>query len=229
MYKRNEKMKKISKIQLVLFTITCICFIYILINIYIYTGTKTNNSKLSFKDTYSPWLISPTNIEIDSQGLIYLSTNRNIIVLNENGKFLYSYRVDTSGAYLFKIDDADNIVVGLVRENYIYIYNQSGIIISETLQSDTKWHKDLPESNKVISSNGVVYECTNLFGYTRIATINGNNKEIIYSIPFNLFILKYFIAITFIGYFLSIVLIVLRTLPEKQKKYFGNLYKYLDQ
>lgn len=62
-----------------------------------------------------------------------MSTKKDIIVFNDDGKFLFSYHVDTSGAYRFKIDYADNIVIGLVRENYVYIYNHDGIILNETL------------------------------------------------------------------------------------------------
>lgn len=105
--------------------------------------------------------------DVDDDGNIYFATTSmsgdGIVIYNDKGDYKYTLPIETLGALGVKIDEDNNILVYIIRQNLIVQYNNMGTKIKtiedvgHSRRSSFFW----PENRDVRERNGVRYMNTN--------------------------------------------------------------------
>lgn len=180
-------------------------------------GTNgVQNLKEKYRDIYAmdnecKPLVTPNGIAVDSEENIYIvNTLFSKVQVYKNNQYLYSYTIYTDGSMKIKIDQNDNIYLSLAR-SYIGLkfFNKQLIEAVDDYRNYSDYVNQEIKLNYCKDVYGNTYQLHSIFGYDYITKKNINGEiSTVYSIPISHYLLKLFLGILFILFFLGVVLLV---------------------
>jgi len=179
-----------------------LCIIYIIFVFFISYFSRQSISVTTIRSNYRPWLITPNNIDVDSQDRLYISVYDVIVVYDSDGNYLYTLDFQTPKTFNFYINNEDKIIV--TTGSKYYKSDLDGNNVEE--YDGTRY---IFVDNKKVTSNGNTYKLSNYLGYTKVVKTNETISQVVYRIPIHLYVAKItiFIAQMSFCYVVAIIFI----------------------
>lgn len=157
--------------------------------------TVQENLQIAVMESFPPTGAEPFScFDVSSSGKIALKMGggetKEILVLNENGDFLYGFAVQTAGEVAVGWEN-DNVVIYFVRSDLAVAVNEQGDILSiqeieNTIENNTYWNQTVYAQKRVCGESTYVMgdsnPLLNIFSGTSILQkIDANgNKTVLY-------------------------------------------------
>lgn len=147
---------------------------FLLIFICIFFSSKVTAADRMVFPKYNLSNADYSGIAISKNGNIYLGnhTKEEVDVYNKNGDFLMSLPCETYGDFTFDIDQNNHILIGIIREQMLLVYDEKGNLLSSENDSGNAYNKFSNNNcSKYIESNGEIFIIQKKFGDTKIMRI----------------------------------------------------------
>lgn len=188
----------------------------LLILLILFLGTfKTNiNAESTIKGKTKNKLNNYSKgIVIDSSGNIYIGNQilGEVDSYSKDGKYMYKLSCNTYGEVRIDIDNNDNIMIGVAREETLLVYDKLGKLISTNNDPDAFERIGEKNDKEFKDKNGNIYriEHQSLFGRTRITkTANNGVKTTIMSMDKDEYVNKV-VKVTFLILIFTTILIII--------------------
>lgn len=117
-------------------------------------------------------------IDVDSLGNIYISTDYNINVYNSSGEFLHALEVRGAKFYNVIIDDKDNVHI-LIEDKKIIILDNKGILIEKQDVTNNESLRREFKKNILIAKDkdNNFYRLSDIPGFTKVTKITPDGKK----------------------------------------------------
>lgn len=159
-------------------------------------------------------------IAIDSSGKIYIGNQilGEVDVYSKDGKYMYKLSCNTYGEVRIDIDNNDNIMIGVAREETLLVYDKIGNLVSSNNDPDAFERIGEKNDKEFKDKDGNIYriEHQSLFGRTRITkTANNGVKTTIMSMNKDEYVNKVVKVIFLILIFVTILIIIIYNVKRK--------------
>ncbi len=140
---------------------------------------------------------SISSFAVDSHDRLYVGKQSKIDVY-KNGLYQYSINPRTSRAYVFTINENDNIILSTASK--IYVLSLEGDEISSSEDPGANMYNQIQyQKSKFISQNADVYKLVGVLGWTRIIK---NETTVVYQIDILSFTVKVLLIVSFLTLFI---------------------------